>query len=71
MMKENFPNDPVVSVPEDSAIRAADSKGVAPFDFRLEAPAVRRLCSLAFRSLKEIPKHNTDHPNHVTMVAPQ
>ncbi len=42
-----FPDGLVVMVPDDPAIRAADVRGVAPFEVAGNAPAVRVLRALA------------------------
>lgn len=50
MLRTIIRDESFVAVPEDAAIREADAKGVAPFDFAPEAPAVKALRALA-RSL--------------------
>jgi CO dehydrogenase maturation factor len=44
---ETFPDGSVTVVPDDPALRAADARGVAPFDAAPDAPAVRALRALA------------------------
>jgi len=47
MLRTIVNEEQFIAVPEDTAIRQADSKGVAPFDFSPEAPAVRAVRTLA------------------------
>ena len=42
-----FAGVPVTIVPDDPAVRAADARGVAPFDAAPDAPAVRAIRALA------------------------
>ena len=42
-----FAGAPVTIVPDDPAVRAADARGVAPFDAAHDAPAVRAIGALA------------------------
>lgn len=53
-----FDGVPLVVVPDDPAIRAADGVGVAPFDATPDAPAVRAVRELAERLLGERPLSN-------------
>lgn len=46
-----FPDEEVVTVPDDPAIVAAERKGVAPLDTAPDAPAVLALVALAERLL--------------------
>lgn len=47
MLRTIIRDESFVAVPEDAKIREADAKGVAPFDFAPEAPAVKVLRALA------------------------
>lgn len=46
-VEQTFPGGAVVIIPDDPAIRAADVRGVAPFEVAPDAPAVRLLRTLA------------------------
>lgn len=50
-IKDAFPGDPVVGIPEDPAIVAADRYGRAPLDAAPDAPGVTALVELAGRLL--------------------
>lgn|GEM_PF-4751995 len=47
MLRTIAKHEEFVAVVDDAAIREADAKGVAPFDFSPESPAVRTLRTLA------------------------
>ncbi|MDQ6823814.1 MAG: hypothetical protein M3Z07_04905 [Candidatus Eremiobacteraeota bacterium] len=47
MLRTIVTNERFVAVPDDAAIREADAKGVAPFDFAPDAPAVKILREIA------------------------
>lgn len=55
VIKAAFPDDEIVTVPEDPTIIAADRAGVAPLDHAPEAPAVRALAGLAGRLVPDSP----------------
>jgi len=47
LVERTFPGGAVTVVPDDPAIRAADARGIAPFDAAPDAPAVRVRRALA------------------------
>ena len=47
LVEQTFAGGRVVFVPDDPAIRAADARGVAPYDSAPDAPAVRVLRTLS------------------------
>ena len=47
LVEQTFAGGRVVVVPDDPAIRAADARGVAPYDAAPDAPAVRVLRTLS------------------------
>jgi CO dehydrogenase maturation factor len=49
IVRQTFPGDEVVGIPDDPSIVLADRRGVSPLDLPEPGPGVRALCALAER----------------------
>lgn len=54
LVREAFPGEEILVIPEDRAIEDADREGVAPIDAAPDAPGVRALAAVARRLVRDV-----------------